>query len=623
MHRSGNNKNIPASSNRPRTSNNSSFPNPNKNSTRRKNVSAMDTASHSEDIITVQRYGKSTLRALSDNESVDNVVEKAGSSLASFSRANTKGAPKKSKTTIQFEESSSSDSDGLFKRLNSKRESMRALSYYKTGDINEHAGESSNLNQVNQHLYSSTNSAHQSYDLDLSNDNMIYKNIRNTFKKRSHNLFSTSDSSDSEDSSTNSNHQSYDLDFSSDDMIYKNFINTPKKRPHNLFSTSDSSDSDTPVKQQRFRKRKRINSSSEDEHVNAAQTQRRRRPNQNDLLRINRRIHTGTQMTRQLRLRDVNNQRQRIDEMSRIMTGSESEIDSDLSGNEIIGRVVRRNSDEFTSSSNSSQENVMEDTSSDDQLNGSINSETITSSPESIQQNSRLQTQRQVFCVSTQTSVSFRNSELVAPRISPTEIESETSSDESSNFHRLRMNLRMRSYSNRISQLYRGFVSSSDSDDSLPFETRRVRGGNVQIHYSDSDSNSEQTLPDDVRNSETGNSGVSISPIFPYDSSSDSDADSEKCPICFSCFGSKEVASPESCGHYFCTKCIEEWAKSKNTCPIDRKLFNRIVVSRSFNNHEVLREIPVRSPSQDFTTIGNVTILGVTQYMVQFINPDI
>ena len=43
-----------------------------------------------------------------------------------------------------------------------------------------------------------------------------------------------------------------------------------------------------------------------------------------------------------------------------------------------------------------------------------------------------------------------------------------------------------------------------------------------------------------------------------------------KCIICYDKFKKKTKLN---CNHSFCTKCIQEWSNSKNTCPICRQIF--------------------------------------------------
>lgn len=83
-------------------------------------------------------------------------------------------------------------------------------------------------------------------------------------------------------------------------------------------------------------------------------------------------------------------------------------------------------------------------------------------------------------------------------------------------------------------------------------------------------------------------------------SSSGSDEQSEKCPICLISFKGQEVGSPEACDHSFCADCIQEWAKTVNTCPVDRRKFNLILVRDSYVGQYV-RSIPVQEPTNNIS----------------------
>lgn len=67
----------------------------------------------------------------------------------------------------------------------------------------------------------------------------------------------------------------------------------------------------------------------------------------------------------------------------------------------------------------------------------------------------------------------------------------------------------------------------------------------------------------------------------------------EKCPICLLTFRQQEIGSPSTCEHIFCANCIESWSKNVQTCPIDRIEFQSIIVRRSFENRNIVREINV------------------------------
>lgn len=64
---------------------------------------------------------------------------------------------------------------------------------------------------------------------------------------------------------------------------------------------------------------------------------------------------------------------------------------------------------------------------------------------------------------------------------------------------------------------------------------------------------------------------------------SSSDEDAEKCSICLLTFKDQQVGTPESCDHTFCLECIREWAKTVNTCPVDRKIFSKIHIRERLN----------------------------------------
>uniref|UniRef100_A0A1B6JSP2 PHD-type domain-containing protein n=1 Tax=Homalodisca liturata TaxID=320908 RepID=A0A1B6JSP2_9HEMI len=144
-------------------------------------------------------------------------------------------------------------------------------------------------------------------------------------------------------------------------------------------------------------------------------------------------------------------------------------------------------------------------------------------------------------------------------------------------------------------------ISSSDSNDSFP-TSRPIRLGarrNVPV-LQDSDEESTSTTQNrdvDLADDNTVPKSEVSAPTKTSEvcSTSDSDGESEKCPICLTRFNLQEVGKPASCDHSFCVPCIQEWAKSKNTCPVDRRPFQSIVV-RSHLQGKVVREIPVETP---------------------------
>ena len=61
---------------------------------------------------------------------------------------------------------------------------------------------------------------------------------------------------------------------------------------------------------------------------------------------------------------------------------------------------------------------------------------------------------------------------------------------------------------------------------------------------------------------------------------------SNTCPICFELFlpplNNPLILFP--CGHTFCKACIEQYAKSKKSCPFCRKKFNSTAPNLSLQN---------------------------------------
>jgi PHD and RING finger domain-containing protein 1 len=97
--------------------------------------------------------------------------------------------------------------------------------------------------------------------------------------------------------------------------------------------------------------------------------------------------------------------------------------------------------------------------------------------------------------------------------------------------------------------------------------------------------------------------------LAPDVSSSSSDGDSEKCPICLTTLAAQGVGTPNTCDHLFCMGCLEEWSANANTCPVDRQEFNAILV-RNYPKGEVIRRIPVsprlRELGYEVTTLEDI-----------------
>jgi PHD and RING finger domain-containing protein 1 len=78
-----------------------------------------------------------------------------------------------------------------------------------------------------------------------------------------------------------------------------------------------------------------------------------------------------------------------------------------------------------------------------------------------------------------------------------------------------------------------------------------------------------------------------------YMSDSSSDGDSEKCAICLVTLGAQEVGTPDTCNHFFCASCLEEWSANASTCPLDRQEFN-FILCRHYPEGQIIRRIPLR-----------------------------
>jgi PHD and RING finger domain-containing protein 1 len=71
------------------------------------------------------------------------------------------------------------------------------------------------------------------------------------------------------------------------------------------------------------------------------------------------------------------------------------------------------------------------------------------------------------------------------------------------------------------------------------------------------------------------------------------DYSSVKCPVCSATFTTQEVGTPDTCDHTFCATCLQEWSKNDNKCPVDRQMFNTILLRRHLEG-EIITRIPVK-----------------------------
>jgi PHD and RING finger domain-containing protein 1 len=75
-----------------------------------------------------------------------------------------------------------------------------------------------------------------------------------------------------------------------------------------------------------------------------------------------------------------------------------------------------------------------------------------------------------------------------------------------------------------------------------------------------------------------------------------------KCPICLRKFTKQKLGTPDSCNHTFCALCIKKWSKNSNTCPVDRGVYDTILVRANLGG-EVVRRISVKSVSQQVAEV--------------------
>ncbi|XP_066258635.1 PHD and RING finger domain-containing protein 1-like [Euwallacea similis] len=89
-------------------------------------------------------------------------------------------------------------------------------------------------------------------------------------------------------------------------------------------------------------------------------------------------------------------------------------------------------------------------------------------------------------------------------------------------------------------------------------------------------------------------------------SSFSSDEEIEKCPICLRKLESQTLSVTDTCNHHiFCLDCLQEWSKTRKTCPVDRIEYKAILVLDS--RGKVKEKLPIKplasSESSNFLTI--------------------
>ncbi|XP_077067410.1 uncharacterized protein phrf1 isoform X2 [Siphateles boraxobius] len=147
-------------------------------------------------------------------------------------------------------------------------------------------------------------------------------------------------------------------------------------------------------------------------------------------------------------------------------------------------------------------------------------------------------------------------------------------------------------------------ISDKEDNSEDEGESEERETGSEEDDDDDDDDEEEDVLDgeeeeEDEGESENEDSGNVLEgaagnvPVYAADLSSDED--SEKCPICLNSFHEQPVATPESCGHYFCLDCILEWSKNANSCPVDRIVFENIFL-RKCHGGKVKKTIAVKKP---------------------------
>jgi hypothetical protein len=75
------------------------------------------------------------------------------------------------------------------------------------------------------------------------------------------------------------------------------------------------------------------------------------------------------------------------------------------------------------------------------------------------------------------------------------------------------------------------------------------------------------------------------------------DGDSVRCPVCSIPFTTQDVATPDTCDHTFCAACLQEWSQNENNCPVDKNMFDFILVRHHLGG-EIIMRIPVEMPNR-------------------------
>eukprot|EP00794_Sanderia_malayensis_P000401 gene401-1035_t len=117
-----------------------------------------------------------------------------------------------------------------------------------------------------------------------------------------------------------------------------------------------------------------------------------------------------------------------------------------------------------------------------------------------------------------------------------------------------------------------------EDDDEIASESESDDGS-----YSDSTTDEEDSSCEESFEAKYNTEQFEENSEKPTDDQETLNDEQKECPICLVEFNGQIIGNPENCRHFFCVVCIKEWAKTVNSCPIDRMKFNVINVQRSVN----------------------------------------
>jgi hypothetical protein len=131
-------------------------------------------------------------------------------------------------------------------------------------------------------------------------------------------------------------------------------------------------------------------------------------------------------------------------------------------------------------------------------------------------------------------------------------------------------------------------------------EDKQVTEHSLVGNKSDGPHNDSERI---AEHSSVGNSGddprsIGVQQVAEHSSVvNSSDGASVKCPVCSVPFTTQQVATPDTCDHTFCAACLHELSQNENKCPLDKIMFNFILVRHRLGGKEIMR-IPVEPPRQ-------------------------